>query len=149
MLTKSPEDSQAALSRLKFSARALYSNPPRFGAHLVDIVLSERDLRKEWHRDLMVMSNRLSSMRQDLYKNLVNKGGSEIEWAHITKQIGMFAFTGLTKEQCQKLRSKHHIYLTDCGRMSLSGLTKENVEYVAQSIHDVTKTDIKSKVKLI
>jgi aspartate/tyrosine/aromatic aminotransferase len=33
---------------------------------------------------------------------------------------------------------KHHIYLTKNGRISIAGLTKKNVDYVANAIKDVT-----------
>ena len=38
------------------------------------------------------MANRISSIRQQLFNNLVGIG-SKIDWTHIIKQIGMFAFT--------------------------------------------------------
>jgi len=38
------------------------------------------------------MSERITSIRQELYNNLVNIG-SKLDWTHIIKQIGMFAFT--------------------------------------------------------
>lgn len=38
------------LGQLKFVARAQYSNPPKHGAYIVDTVLSDPDLTKEWHR---------------------------------------------------------------------------------------------------
>lgn len=90
------------------------------------------------------MSNRISTIRRELYNNLVAIG-SPIDWTHIIKQIGMFAFTvikmfikGLTTEQCTQLKNFHHIYLTDDGRISISGLNTKNVEYVAQAFHSVT-----------
>ena len=33
--------------------------------------------------------------------------------------------------------SKHHIYLTKNGRISICGLTTKNVDYVANAIKDV------------
>ncbi len=30
----------------------------------------------------------------------------------VTKQIGMFTYTGMTRPQCEVLTNKHHIYLT-------------------------------------
>ena len=40
---------------------------------------------------------------------------------HITSQIGMFAYTGLSKEQCTMLTDKYHIYCTKNGRFSMAG----------------------------
>ena len=52
----------------------------------------------------------------------------------MTKQIGMFAFTGMNSDMCDELMSKHSIYLTRDGRISLAGLNDGNIEYVARAI---------------
>lgn len=137
-ISDSKQEAGAVESHVKFIARAQYSNPPKYGAHLVDIVLSDPDLTKEWHRELRVMSDRISSMRQALYDGLKGKG-SKLNWEHIIKQIGMFAYTGVSLDQVKKLKNDFHIYLTDDGRISISGLNTKNVDYVAQAFHEVTK----------
>lgn len=138
LICDSKQESETALSHLKFIARAQYSSPPKYGAHLVDIVLSDAELTNEWHRELKVMANRISSMRQAVYNGVYNKG-SKLNWDHIVQQIGMFAFTGLNIDQVRALKTQHHIYLTDDGRISISGLNTKNFNYVAQAFHDVTK----------
>jgi aspartate aminotransferase len=138
VITDSKSEAEATLSNVKFIARAQYSNPPKYGAHLVDIVLSNPELTKEWHRELKVMADRISSMRTALYENL-KKQGSKQNWDHIVKQIGMFAYTGVSKDQVKKLKSDYHVYLTDDGRISISGLNTKNVEYVAKAFHEITK----------
>jgi len=50
----------------------------------------------------------------------------------------MFSFTGLTTAQSEAMVSKHHVYMTKNGRISVAGLTTKNVEYVARAIKDVT-----------
>ena len=60
-------------------------------------------------------------------------------WNHITDQIGMFSFTGLTPEQVNVMVDHHHIYMTPNGRISLSGLNTNNVEYVAKAIKNVVE----------
>ena len=84
------------------------------------------------------MAHRIIDMRKLLVENL-KKNGSTKDWSHITSQIGMFAFTGLTKEQVLKVRSDYHIYLTDNGRISMAGVNTHNVEYIAKAFHEVTK----------
>jgi aspartate aminotransferase len=51
----------------------------------------------------------------------------------------MFCFSGLTPDQVAKLRSEHHVYLTKDGRISMAGVTTDNVGYIAKAIVDVTK----------
>lgn len=64
--------------------------------------------------------------------------GTKGSWEHVTKQIGMFTFTGLTPAQSDKMVKKHHVYMTKNGRISVAGLTVKNVPYVAKCIKDVT-----------
>lgn len=138
VICDSKAEAEAVNSNVKFIARAQYSNPPKYGAHLVDIVLSNPDLTKEWHRELRVMSDRISTMRTQLHQGII-KNGSQLNWDHIIKQIGMFAYTGLNLDQVKKLKSDYHIYLTDDGRISISGLNTKNVDVVAKAFHEVSK----------
>lgn len=55
-------------------------------------------------------------------------------WDHITNQIGMFSFTGLTTKQCEILIEKYHIYLLKSGRISMAGINEKNYKYLASSI---------------
>ena len=59
------------------------------------------------------------------------------KWEHITSQIGMFAYTGLSAENVDALRADHHIYLTRDGRMSMAAMKPADVEYVASAIRNV------------
>ena len=138
LVCDSKQESDTALSHLKFIARAQYSSPPKYGAHLVDLVLSDPDLTKEWHKELKIMADRIASMRLAVYNGLKQRG-SKLNWDHIIKQIGMFAYTGLSLDQVKTLKTQHHIYLTDDGRISISGLNTKNVDYVAQAFHEVSK----------
>lgn len=84
------------------------------------------------------MADRIISMRDSL-KNNLKKEGSSRNWQHITDQIGMFCFTGLNKDQVEKMTKDYSIYLTKDGRISVAGVTSKNVEYLAHAIHQVTK----------
>jgi aspartate aminotransferase len=56
------------------------------------------------------------------------------KWNHITDQIGMFSYTGLSEKQCEILIKKYHIYLLKSGRISMPGINTKNVQYLAESI---------------
>jgi aspartate/tyrosine/aromatic aminotransferase len=79
----------------------------------------------------------MNEMRALLRKAL-ESNGAKGNWSHITTQIGMFSFTGLSVKQSEAMVSKHHIYMTKNGRISVAGLTQKNVPYVAAAIKDVT-----------
>ena len=51
----------------------------------------------------------------------------------------MFAYTGLTTPQVERLREEYSIFMTKDARMSIAGLSTHNVEYVASAMHSVTK----------
>lgn len=48
--------------------------------------------------DVKTMAERIISMRTQL-KDLLAKEGSKRNWEHITNQIGMFCYTGISPEQ--------------------------------------------------
>ena len=83
------------------------------------------------------MADRINDMRHSLVKGL-KEAGSTRNWQHVTDQIGMFCFTGLTPEECDKLRTDYSIYMTRNGRISVAGINSSNVQYIAESIHKVT-----------
>lgn len=61
-----------------------------------------------WEDELKLMSGRINEMRTKLVQELKDAGNTR-DWSHITKQIGMFAYTGLSPDQVTNLRDKYHI----------------------------------------
>ncbi|KAH8174047.1 aminotransferase class I and II domain-containing protein [Sarocladium implicatum] len=126
-------------SQLARLQRAEISTPAAYGAKIASLVLNDEVLAKEWVDDLATMSGRIADMRAELRRRLeelATPGGFE----HITGQIGMFAYTGLSEKQVLLIRSKWHVYMLETGRMSVSGLNSGNVGYVAKAIDDVVRS---------
>jgi len=123
-------------TQLNSIARAMYSNPPSHGAYIVNKILNNNENKQHWIKEMKAMSDRIKKMRSLLRSKLeeLNTPGT---WNHITDQIGMFCYTGLTSEQCELLMSKHHIYLLKTGRISMPGINTKNVDYVAAAFNDV------------
>lgn len=140
----SPTHAAQVKSQLSTLARAEISNPPAYGAQVVQRLLTNPDLFAQWKRDVEGMSYRIQDMRTALRDALEKRQtpapASAQDWSHITKQIGMFCFTGLTPTQCQALIDQHHIYLTANGRISMAGINSSNVDYVAQAIDQVIRS---------
>lgn len=134
----SQEEAAKILSQLKIIIRPMYSNPPVHGARIASLVMTDPQLRMQWLKDVKEMAQRIITMRTKL-RGTLEKEGSTRSWRHITDQIGMFCFTGLEKEQCDRLASEFSIYMTKDGRISVAGLSSNNVEYVGKAIHAVTK----------
>lgn len=120
-------------SQLKLLIRPMYSNPPIHGARIVSTVLSDPDLSAQWYGECKAMADRIISMRTLLRTHLESMAPHQT-WHHITDQIGMFCYTGLSAPQVDQLIHQHHIYLTQDGRISMAGVTSENVEYIATSM---------------
>jgi aspartate aminotransferase, mitochondrial len=138
IVADSADEASRVLSQIKLVIRPMYSSPPRHGARIVTTILNDADLAKSFVTECKGMADRIHAMRSVLRTKLEQLGGAEGRtWDHITQQIGMFAFSGLTVEEVTQLRDQHHIYCTMDGRISMAGVTNANVEYIATSIHDV------------
>lgn len=128
------ELASAVQSQMTLLVRAVYSNPPAHGARVVATILNNKSLFASWQECITTMANRISEMRLQLRDRLV-KLNTPGNWDHITRQIGMFSFTGLTPEQCDHLVHAHHVYLLRNGRVNMAGLSYANLDHVAQAIH--------------
>lgn len=135
----SKELAAAVLSQLKICIRQAYSSPPRHGAAVVNKVLTTPKLKAQWLEELSFMSDRILKMRTALRSEL-EAMGTPGTWNHITDQIGMFTYTGLTKPQVERMVNECHIYMTGDGRISVAGLNPDNVKYVAQCIDKVVRS---------
>ncbi|CAO3608384.1 unnamed protein product [Mucor hiemalis] len=133
------EEKNRVDSQLKIIIRPMYSNPPIHGAHIVSTVLNTPELKAEWLGEVKHMADRIITMREKLRGHLENDFHSKKSWNHITDQIGMFCFSGMTPQQVDKIKSDWHVYLTQDGRISMAGISSANVKYLAEAIHNVTK----------
>jgi len=138
VVCKDAEEAARVESQIKILIRPLYSNPPAHGARIAEKILNDPVLNEQFSGDVKGMADRIISMRTQLKAGIERRGNSN-NWDHITNQIGMFCFTGLSPEQVAKLTADHHVYLTKDGRISVAGISSKNVDYLANAIHEVTK----------
>ncbi|CAD5229583.1 unnamed protein product [Bursaphelenchus okinawaensis] len=131
-------------SQIQLVIRANWSNPPAHGARIVAMVLNDPTRRQQWYDAIKTMSSRIQQMREALLK-LLTEQGTPGKWDHIVKQIGMFSYTGLTKEQVDRLINVHKVFLLNDGRINICGLNTKNVEKVAKAI-DETVRNIPSRL---
>ena len=134
----SKEEVAKVMSQIKIVIRPTYSNPPVSGARIAHLILTDPSLRSSWLKELKGMADRIISMRQTL-RNGLEKAGSSRNWQHITDQIGMFCYTGMTPDQVERITKEFSIFLTRDGRISVAGINSSNVDYLAQAMHEVTK----------
>lgn len=132
----SKEEAERVLSQLKIMIRTNYSNPPTHGGTIVATVLNTPELRALWEKELGEMRVRIKAMRQKLVDGL-KAAGVKADMSFITTQIGMFSYSGLTKDQMVRLRNEFGVYGTDTGRMCVAALNSKNIDHVCASIAKV------------
>ena len=130
------EECARVLSQLKIVIRTNYSNPPIHGGAVVAAVLNDPSLRAQWEEELAGMRERIKTMRQQLVEGL-KAAGVQRDMGFITSQIGMFSYSGLSKDQMVRLRNEFGVYGTDTGRMCVAALNSKNLAYVCASIAKV------------
>lgn len=122
-----------AFSQMKSAIRANYSNPPAHGASVVATILSNDALRAIWEQELTDMRQRIQRMRL-LFVNTLQEKGADRDFSFITKQNGMFSFSGLTKEQVLRLREEFGVYAVASGRVNVAGMTPDNMAPLCEAI---------------
>ena len=133
---QSKEEADRVMSQLKIAIRTNYSNPPTHGATVCANVLNTPELRSMWETELGEMRVRIKAMRQAFVEKL-KAAGVKADMGFITTQIGMFSYSGLSKDQMVRLRNEFGVYGTDTGRMCVAALNSKNIDYVCASIAKV------------
>jgi aromatic-amino-acid transaminase len=132
----SAEERARVLSQLKIVIRTNYSNPPTFGAQVVATVLTTPALRQMWEEELAGMRQRIRATREQLVAKLRALGITR-DLSFITQQMGMFSYSGLSKDQMQRLRSEFGIYGMDSGRICVAAVNSRNIDAVAAALAKV------------
>ncbi len=136
VVCSSAEECARVLSQLKIVIRTNYSNPPTFGAQVVATVLTTPALRQMWLEELAGMRERIRATREQLVSKLRALGIAR-DLGFITQQMGMFSYSGLAKEQMQRLRSEFGIYGVDSGRICVAAINSRNIDAVAAALAKV------------
>ncbi len=123
----------AVMSHMLQIARSIYSMPPDHGAAIAALVLTDPALRGDWVAELSAMRGRIADMRRLLAEHLSTTAGNTT-FDFIRRQKGMFSLLGVSPEVVDRLRERHHIYMTRDSRMNLAGIMPQNVAYVAGCI---------------
>jgi aromatic-amino-acid transaminase len=138
IVSETADESARVLSQLKRVIRTNYSNPPTHGAQVVATVLNTPALRQQWEDELAEMRDRIKLMRTALVENLKAAGITQ-DLGFITRQKGMFSYSGLNAAQMQRLRSEFGIYGVDSGRICVAALNNGNIRAVSEAIAKVSQ----------
>ncbi len=130
------DEAARVLSQLKRVVRTNYSNPPIHGSQVVVTALATPELRQLWEEELAGMRDRIREMRHSLVEKLKTKApGHDFEF--VKEQRGMFSYSGLTKQQVDRLREEFSIYAVDTGRICVAALNSQNIDYTVDAIAQV------------
>jgi aspartate/tyrosine/aromatic aminotransferase len=138
IICETSDHADTAFTQIKRAARTNYSNPPAHGASIVAEILSNKVLRSLWEMELQSMRTRIHDMR-GLFVSTLRSKGVEQDFSFISKQQGMFSFSGLNPEQVSQLRKQFGIYIVGSGRINVAGMTHENMDPLCSAIAEILK----------
>jgi aromatic-amino-acid transaminase len=100
---------------------------------VVATVLTTPSLRSQWEDELAGMRGRIREMREALADGLKSAGITQ-DLSYITRQKGMFSYSGLSTPQMHRLRDEFGVYGVDSGRICVAALNRGNLDTVIRAI---------------
>ena len=129
-VAKLAEDNLKSLNRLTFSF------PPDHGATVVELILKNSDLKKQWVQELESMRLGMLDLRLKLSDALKKKTNSN-RFEFVENHRGMFSRLGLTEDNVTKLRDEFGIYMVSDSRINIAGLQAEKIDLIATAVAEV------------
>ncbi|WP_028865551.1 amino acid aminotransferase [Psychromonas aquimarina] len=136
LVAQDNEIADSAFSQIKSGIRSNYSNPPAHGAAVVTTILNDAQLYQQWVQEVADMRVRIQEMR-DLFVATLKEKGVSGDYSFISRQNGMFSFSGLSVEQVNRLKEEFAVYIVGSGRISVAGMTKDNMQPLCDAIAKV------------
>jgi len=133
VVAQDKDEAARILSQLKRVVRTNYSNPPTHGGSVVAAILTKPELRAQWEAELAVMRDRIRAMRTGLVERLTQRGVKR-DFSFVTRQRGMFSYSGLTPQQVDRLRDEFGIYAISTGRICLASVNSRNIDAIADAM---------------
>ncbi len=120
-------------SHLEQIARAVYSMAPAHGALIVERVLGDPALRRQWSEELAGMAARLSGLRRE-FAEALSAFRPDLDTSWLPGQRGMFSLLGLDAAAVRTLRDRRHIYMVEDSRINVAGLSPVNIPELAEAL---------------
>ena len=112
-------------------SRDLYAMPPAHGAAVAAMVLQEPALRKGWEHDLALVRKRISDERMRVSAALRAAG---VDCGYVENASGLFSILPMGNLSVIELREKYHIYMQMSGRINVTAINGNNIDYVVASL---------------
>ncbi len=136
VVASSSDEAARVLSQIKRTVRTNYSNPPTHGGQIVATVLASPELRATWERELGQMRERIREMRKQFVEKIRGRTPG-VDFNFVTRQRGMFSYSGLSKEAVTRLREEYSVYAIDTGRICVAALNSRNLDHVVDAVANV------------
>lgn len=136
LVAQNADEAVRVFSQVKRTIRANYSNPPAHGGLIVSTILGNASLKAQWILEVTEMRERIAEMRTLFVDSLKAEGVTQ-DFSFISRQNGMFSFSGLNKTQVARLRDEFGVYIVGSGRISVAGMTKANMPIICRAIAQV------------
>ena len=127
---KLAEDNLKSLNRLTFSF------PPDHGAAIVELILTDANLKKQWSNELEIMRKGMLGLRLKLTESLKSRTRSD-RFDFVANHRGMFSRLGLSKKNVEVLRKEHGIYMISDSRINIAGLQAEKIDTLASAVSKI------------
>ena len=117
------------LSRL---TRLNCSSPPIHGALIVNEILSSVELKKIWTDEITNMMIRARAARKLLLVESQRQNCAR-SFIEVGSGVGLFSIIPIKAEGIDILKNNFGIYMLNSGRINISGLNENNIEYFVSS----------------
>jgi aspartate aminotransferase len=133
LLLPNPAQADLVYGQVQNVARGVYSMPPNYGGALVGRILRDPQARAAWELELGTMRDRINDLRAQLAGKFRARLHTE-RFDFIPRQLGMFSFLGLGREQVQRLKNEYSIYMVDSSRINVAGVNQANIDYFCDAV---------------
>lgn len=114
-------------------ARSLFSFPSLYGARIINKIINSENLRQLWLNEQKEVYERIILNRNDVIQEM-QRQNIKFNYEFLHKQKGIYMFLDLTDNQIKSLANGHYIFIAGAGRINLSGINKNNIEYFVSSL---------------
>lgn len=123
-------------SRLVAIFRNECSFAPAYGARIGAKLLNDDYLNKIWGKDVYSVYERVTNIKRQIFSKLTDLE-TPGNWEFVTKAKGLFWFSGLNKNQVNRMMNEYSIYMSENGRVNIAGLNSSNIDYFCYAINQV------------
>ena len=114
--------------------RGLFSFSSIYGSRIITRILNSESLKELWIKELSETWSRISLIRKSLLDELEKENLSNLDFYKMQK--GIYLFLDISKKQSDYLENNYSIFIVPGGRISISSLPLEKINYFVKALKD-------------